>query len=535
MTNDYQQHTVLEVLARRLEIDPDGPYLDFEGTVITARQADEAAGRLAHALAELGVERGDRVASLLENRPEQVETFFAALKLGAVHVPVNTGYRGDFLHHQLVDAGVKVMIVQGDLASRVQQVVGADTPELKAVIVLGEPDEAITAVPQHHWEQLLQDTSAGAIADPGVEPGDTACFIYTSGTTGPSKGCMLPHNYVVTLADQLARATERRPDDVILTPLPLFHLNALAVCVVGTLLAGGSASITTRFSVSRFWPEVKRTGATIVSLLGSLAVLIANSVDHPDQEGHTLRVCMAAPMPPDTDQIWRERFGCRTWSGGYGLTEASLIGMLPAGEVNKPGATGRPNSHEFDVRIFDDDDNELPAGEVGEIVCRPKAPNVMFTGYFRRPEATLAVVKNLWLHTGDLGLIDEDGYLFFVDRKKDYMRRRGENISSFELEKTFLHHEAIKDVAVHSVLSEISEDDVKVTAVLREGATLTEEELCIWAVDRLPYFAMPRYIEFREELPRTPTGRVQKYQLRDQGKTLTTWDAQEVGFTFERR
>lgn len=535
MHSDSPQKTVLEVLAHRIATDPDGPYLDFEGTQVTARQVDEEAEHLAHALADLGVGRGDRVATLLENRPEQVVSFFATLKLGAIHLPINTAYRGDFLRHQIADAGAKVVIVQGDFASRLQQVAGAETPELESVIVVGDPDSAITAKPHYDWKDLLANTPAEPMPNPKVGPSDLACFIYTSGTTGPSKGCMLPHNYLVTLADQIARAFGRRPDDVVLTPLPLFHLSALSVGVVGTLIVGGRASIGHRFSVSRFWPEVKRTGATMSSMLGSLATLIANAKDHPDQVGHTLRVCVAVPMPPDTDKVWRERFGCATLSGGYGLTEASFVAMQMPDEDSKPGSPGRPNAHEFDVKIFDDHDFEVPPGEVGEIVCRPKLPNVMFAGYFRRPQETLSVLRNLWLHTGDLGRIDEDGFLYFVDRKKDYMRRRGENISSFELEKTFFHHEGIKDVAVHSVLSDIGEDDVKVTAVLREGVTLTEVELCTWAVNRLPYFAMPRYIEFRGDLPRTPTGRVQKFQLRDEGKTATTWDREEAGFTFDRR
>jgi carnitine-CoA ligase len=535
MSSANQQQTILDVLARRLATDPDGPFLDFEGKGFSARQMDEEAGQLAHAMANLGIGRGDRVATVLENCPEQVVSFFAALKLGAIHVPVNPAYKGEFLRHQVADAGVKVLIVQGNLASRVKAIAGTGTPELEAVIVVGEPDEGIIAKPQYDWDKLLVGSSASAVTTAAIAPSDLACFIYTSGTTGPSKGCMLPHNYVVALADQVARVTERRRDDVLLTPLPLFHLNALAVGVIGTLLVGGRASIGVRFSVSRFWPEVKRTGATIISVVGSPAILIANSKDHPDQVGHTLRLCMAVPMPPDTDKVWRERFGCKTFSGGYGLTEASLLGGLPPGETMKPGATGKVNTREFDVRIFDDEGYELPLGQVGEIVCRPNFPNVMFSGYFRRPEETLAVFRNLWLHTGDLGRIDEDNFLFFVDRKKDYLRRRGENISSFEMEKTFLHHEAIKDVAVHSVLSEVAEDEVKVTAVLRDGVTLSEVELCAWAVDHVPFFAMPRYIEFRDDLPRTPTGRVQKYQLRSEGKTPKTWDREAAGFSFERR
>jgi crotonobetaine/carnitine-CoA ligase len=346
---------------------------------------------------------------------------------------------------------------------------------------------------------------------------------------------MLPHNYIVALADQIARAWQRRPDDVVITPLPLFHFNAISVCVVGTLVVGGKASIARRFSVSRFWPEVRRTGATIASMLGSLAILIADADDHPDQRGHRLRLCAAAPMPPDIDRIWNERFGCKTFSAGYGLTEASLISMLPAGEANKPGAAGRRNTVDFDVRLVDDDEVEVPVGEIGEIVCRPTGPNLMFAGYWRRPEETLGVLRNLWFHTGDLGRLDDDGFLSFVDRKKDYLRRRGENISSFEMERTYHGHPAIKDVAVHSVASDVGEDDVKVTAVLQSDVALTEAELCEWSVERVPYFAVPRYIEFRDDLPRNPVGRVLKYQLRDDGVTPTTWDREASGVTFERR
>ena len=528
------QTTVLDALARRLTVDPDGPYLDFEGTALTARAVDTTSGRLAAALAGLGVGPGDRVATLLENSAEQVLSFFGALKLGAVQVPINTAYKGEFLRHQLVDSGARVLVVQGDWASRVAQVGAAALPELEAVVVVGAPDAAVTGVAVRDWVALL-DSASTPVAPVAVGPAELACFIYTAGTTGPSKGCMLSHHYIVSLADQIARAWQRRPDDVVLTPLPLFHFNAISVCVVGTLLSGGSASVARRFSVSRFWPEVRRTGATMVSLLGSLAILIADAADHPDQAGHRLRLCAAAPIPPPIDRIWRERFGCATFSGGYGLTEASLISMLPAGEQNREGAAGKPNQHEFEVALVDDDDQPVPVGSIGEIVCRPRQPNVMFAGYWRRPDDTVAVLRNLWFHTGDLGRLDDAGFLYFVDRKKDYLRRRGENISSFELERIFHGHEAIQDVAVHSVPSEVSEDEVKVTAVLVDGVTLSEEALCRWAIDNLPYFAVPRYIEFRTDLPRNPVGRVLKYQLRDEGVTDATWDREAAGLTFERR
>jgi crotonobetaine/carnitine-CoA ligase len=539
MTRTGPETTVLDAMALRLAEDPDGRYLDFDGVAMTAREMDEAANRIASGLAELGVQRGDRVATLLENSPEQVISFFAALKLGAIQVPINTAYKGEFLRHVLEDSGARVVVVQGSFASRIVEITAGDVkrdlPELQAVIVVGATDATITTVTTADWQSLAEAGSAEPRPAVDVAPSDLACFIYTAGTTGPSKGCMLPHHYVVALAEQIARAWQRRPDDVVLTPLPLFHFNAISVCVVGSLLNGGSAAIVRKFSVSRFWSEVKRTDATMLSMLGSLAILVANAEDVPEQVGHRLRLCAAAPMPPDTDRIWRERFGCATFSGGYGLTEASLISMLPAGETNKVGAAGKLNLEEFEVRLVDDGDREVPAGEIGEIVARPTGPNLMFSGYWRRPEATVDVLRNLWFHTGDLGRLDEDGFLYFVDRKKDYLRRRGENISSFEMERAFIAHEAIKDVAVHAVASAQGEDDVKVTAVLQEGATVTEEELCRWSVDQVPYFAVPRYIEFRSDLPRNPVGRILKYELRDDGVTDATWDREAVGFTFEKR
>lgn len=541
MSMTRPQTTVLAALAERLASDPDGPYLDFsngggDSVKLTASEMDRESNHLAHTLSELGVQHGDRVATLLENRAEQVVTFFAALKLGAVQVPINTAYKGEFLRHQLADSGARVFVVQGDFASRAVEVVSDDaTPALTHCITVDPPDAVIDARPAISWQDALSAGSDAPVADVTVRPGDLACFIYTAGTTGPSKGCMLSHNYIVSLADQIARAWQRRADDVVLTPLPLFHFNAISVCVVGTLLVGGHAAIERRFSVSNFWPEIKRTGATMVSMLGSPAILIANADDHPDQKGHRLRLCAAAPMPPDTDRLWQQRFGCKTFSAGYGLTEASLISMLDAGEPNKPGASGKPNRHEFEVRLVDDDDVEVAPGEVGEIVCRPNGPNLMFAGYWNRPDATVEATRNLWFHTGDLGRIDEDGFIYFVDRKKDALRRRGENISSFEMEKVLYGHAVIKDVAVHAVPSPLGEDDVKVTAVLQEDSSVGEEELCRWIADRVPFFAIPRYIEFRSDLPRNPVGRVLKYQLRDEGVTEHTWDREAAGVTFDRR
>jgi crotonobetaine/carnitine-CoA ligase len=273
-----------------------------------------------------------------------------------------------------------------------------------------------------------------------------------------------------------------------------------------------------------------------------MAYLLAHEPDRPEmprsgaQEANTtLRLLGAAPLPVEVDSLIRERFGIETFSGAYGTTEASLISWQPPGVRNRPNAAGVVNDEYFDVRIFDDGDNEVARATEGEIVVRPKRPHVMFEGYWGNPDATVGASRNWWYHTGDIGRIDDDGFLYFVDRKADYLRRRGENISSFEVERILMGHGALADVAVHAVPSELSEDDLKVTATVKDGASITEEELFRWCIDRLPYFALPRYVELRPELPRSAVGRVLKRTLRDEGVTPTTWDADAAGITYEKR
>jgi carnitine-CoA ligase len=353
---------------------------------------------------------------------------------------------------------------------------------------------------------------------------------------------MLSHNYHEALASQIALCWGRTADDVVWTPLPLFHFNAIVTAVLGPLVCGGRAAIYRRFSVSNFWSEMNRVGATITSTLGTMAYLLAHDIDRPEMPlsgdpaaNTSLRLIGAAPLPVEVDSILRSRFGVETFSGAYGVTEASLISWQPPGVRNKPNAAGVINDEFFDVRIFDDDDNELPRGTDGEIVIRPKRPHTMFEGYWGRPEATVGTSRNWWYHTGDIGRIDDEDFLFFVDRKADYLRRRGENISSFDVERILMGHGALADVAVHAVPSQMTEDDLKITATVAEGASVTEEELFRWCIDQLPYFALPRYIEFRAELPRSPVGRVLKRELRDEPLGPAVWDADASGITYEKR
>jgi crotonobetaine/carnitine-CoA ligase len=537
---DAGQHTLPGLLDERLAADPDGPFLDCCGTMYTAAAIEDAANRVAAALAALGVGHGSTVATICENSPAAVLSWFAAARLGAIYVPVNTALKGSLLRHQLADASATVVIVQEDLLSRPAEILDSIDSVAHLVVAGSAADAPALKAAVHTWDDLL--TAAAGRPDVTVRPADLAAIVYTGGTTGPSKGCALSHNYHVSIARQIISSWGRTADDVVWSPLPLFHFNAISCMLTGTLLTGGRAALSRRFSVSGFWPEINRSSATIASLLGSLAVLVARAGDTPlarnsgaPEANTTLRLLTGAPIAPEIDDLIRRRFGIATFSNAYGTTEASLISWLPPGKALKPGSAGIVNSGAFDVKIFDDDDREVPLGTAGEIVCRPRQPHVMFEGYWKRPEATVATFRNLWFHTGDIGRMDTDGYLFFVDRKADYLRRRGENISSWEVEKVFHEHPDVTDVCVHAVVSELSEDDVKATLVLRDGAALTAEQLCRWAIDRLPFYAVPRYIEFRGALPLSETGRATKNILKDEGVTAGTWDREAAGLRFERR
>ena len=530
-----EQDTVIAALDRAVARHPERVFLDFSGELYTFRDVDLMSTKLAHSLSELGVQAGHTVVTMLDNNIDAVVCWLAVNKLCAVSVPINTALRGEFLRHQIADADTQLLICEASYLERVAAVAG-QLDALKLVLHRDTLETAIDcAVPVAALDEHRGQDATPFEVKPA--PSDLSCLIYTSGTTGPSKGCMVSYNFMCNLARLQLRSGPANENDVTITPLPLFHMNALCVTIIASIMVGARAAILPRFSVSNFWPEVERSGATIASILGGMGGLLAKAPDNDAMKRcygqiHTAR---GNPYTEETKEIWRSRFGTRLVGGnGYGLTEACVITSLAAGEYAKPGSSGK-RIPDFDVRIVDDNDHEVPPNVPGEIVVRPLRPDIMFQGYWRRPEATLELMKNMWFHTGDIGKFDEDGFFFFVDRKKDYLRRRGENISSFEMESAFAAHPAISEVAVHAVLSDKGEDDVKVTAILHEDAKLTEEELFHWATDAVPYYALPRYIEFRSTLPKNPQGRVLKYQLRDEGKTENTWDLEDTNISVKKR
>jgi carnitine-CoA ligase len=531
------QKTVLDLLDLRLDADPDRLYVGFvdSDAELTTAQAEAASNRIANGLARAGIRRGARVATMLENRTEQALAFLACAKLGAISVPLNTALRGDFLAHPLRDSGSEGFIVQADLVDRLPDVLPG-LPELRWISVLDEegPRQHAGALRSIPWSELA--AAPASRPDAAVRPGDLLTLVYTSGTTGASKGCMLSHNYAVELGRQIGVIWRLTREDVVWTPNPLFHFNAIAVNLMGGLLIGFPSWFSRRFSVSRFWATMNRTEASVASLLGSSAILLANAPDDPEeQRNESLRLMAAAPIPPEIARIHRERFGLETFAAGYGMTECSLVSWTPRGSQPRAGSAGVPNTENFEVILLDDDGLEVPVGERGEICVRPRKPHVMFEGYWNRPEATTAQSAGWWFHTGDVGRLDAEGYLYFVDRKKDYLRRRGENISTQELEAVFLRHPEIAEACAHAVPSPVGEDDVKLTAIRKRGSTLAPETLARWCIDKLPFYAVPRYFEFRSELPRNASNRPLKFQLREEGVTPETFDLETSGIEFERR
>jgi crotonobetaine/carnitine-CoA ligase len=529
-----RETTPLALLEAAVDARPEAPFLTFDDGTFTYAEARSAVLSLAQGLRGLGVERGDVVAGMLDNNADAVFGWMAANALGATWLGVNTALKGDFLSHILSEGDVKLLLSESDYASRLARI---ETPvgSLRMVLYRGDRPQPIP-----YDARTLDEARADAAEDGcnlAPDPFELSCLIATGGTTGPSKLCMLQHSYLCNFARHVNEISGRRADEISLNPLPAYHMNLLTNTVISSLLVGGSGVVLPKFSLSGFWPSVEKSGARVVNLIGSMISLVAMMEDTEESIRcfGQLRAVMGAPFPAELQDIWRTRFGIEVAGiNSYGLTEAVPMTSVRCSEYAKPGSAGKRND-DFNVRLVDDDDLEVPVGAVGEIVCRPNRPGVMFAGYWKRPAETLATLRNLWFHSGDLGRFDEEGFLFFVDRKKDYLRRRGENISSVEVERTLLKHEALVEVAAHAVPSEVTEDDLKITAVLATDAGLAPAELFEWATERLPYFALPRYIEFRAELPKSPLGRVLKYQLRHEGKTDATWDREAAGVVFEKR
>jgi carnitine-CoA ligase len=531
-----QGETLIGVLEDGAERHADKVAVYFGDQPVTYGQLLERSRAAANRLTDLGVGPGDTVALLMENCEEQITTLFATAAIGAVEVAVNTAYRGEFLRHQLRNAGAAVVLVDRELAGSVLDV-SADLPDLRTLLVRSEGGNG--SLPEHPSLEvrpvatLLEGPGDTIKSDYVPRPEDPSSIVYTSGTTGPSKGALMTQAYMVHLGRQLSNCWYRQPDDVFYACTPLFHLASKGCGVLGSIVRGATCVLDERFSVSTFWDRTRHYQARGTFLIGGMLMMLWNRPEDATDADVPVRTVLGAPIPaalqPAMERRWNINF-----STLYGVSEAVPLTLAGITAPLEPGTAGQVNGDVFDVRLFDERDNEVPVGEVGEIVCRPLRPHVMFEGYYRNPEATVRVFRNLWFHTGDLGRFDAEGNLSFVDRQKDYIRRRGENISSFDVEQAVVRHPAVTDAAAVAVRSELTEDEVKICVTLAAGEEVTPEGLLAHCIENIPYFAVPRYIEIVGELPRTPSGRVEKYRLRDAGVTAATWDCEAAGYRVTR-
>lgn len=526
--------TYWDHLAVAVDAGADRPFLHFEEGVLTFGELDRLSLRMANALSRLGVHGGQTVVTLLDSSIDAVVVWFAINRIGGIWVPINTAYKGEFLRHQMADAGARLLVCDAGYLPNVLAV--ADRlPELGRILLRSGdcPDAAIPIEPL----DLHRDGGDEPI-NYRPRPADIACLIYTSGTTGRSKGCMVSHNYLCNGGRQQNIAIPPLAREMTWSSLPMFHVSISSYVILATLIAQAQATIARRFSVTTFWDDIERSGATTAMLMASMFPLLAQAPDNAAMQRckGRLRAVTGVPLAPDVRKVWHERFGVDHMNSfGYGQTEASKICNLPWGDPLPPLTSAGKPSIDFEVMIADEEGYPVPTGTPGEICVRPRRPNIMAAGYWRQPEHTVTVWRDLWLHTGDVGKLDEEGYMYFVDRQKDYVRSRGENISSIEIEAVIMGHEEVSEVAFHAVPTPgVSEDDLKITVIRKPGSTLSEEALCRWAIDALPYFAVPRFVEFREELPKTPTGRIQKAKLREDGCTAATWDAHAAGLVVRR-
>jgi len=513
---------------------PDEPFVRCGGDWLSFAEVDRRSGALAGALAARGVGKGDRVALVLPNREETLVTIFALARLGAIQVPVNVFLKGEFLRYQLADSQACALIADRAGVTEADRL-RESLPELRTVIQVGGievGEDGDGPGGAERYDDLLAE--ARAAPEVQIAPPDIMAILYTSGTTGMPKGCMLSHGYYMSLTWPWYVDGWYRPDDRIITATPMFHISGQGIALMGALLGGIPVSYESTFSASSFIDRVREAGATVAYGVGPMAMAMLAAPQRSDERDHGLRFAVFMPMPPEAQQRFEERFGVPLGSEIYGQSECTNVTKSACGEPRRtPGCIGRPVELLFEVDVVDDDDNPVADEEIGELVVRPRRPLVMFSGYWRKPEATVGASRNLWHHTGDYVRRHADGFLTFVDRKKDSMRRRGENISSAELEAAIARHPAVAEVAVHGVPSPLGEDDVKAWLVLEPGAQVEPASLHTWFVQHLPYFAVPRYVQLTEALPVNALGRIQKFELRELDNAAA-WDLEALGLVVDR-
>ncbi len=505
---------------------PDQPHVVFaDGAEWTFAELRDKVRTKAAGLRAMGIEQGEHVAVWLPNGPDALIAFYAINYIGAVFVPFNTAYRGQLLQHVIANSGARVLLVHPDLVPRLSEI---DLGRVKRLVVTTGIEVPEAPRPIQRFDELAGAADQTLELARPIEPWDIQSIIYTSGTTGPSKGVLSSYLHMFTNA-----GPESWPmvdeNDRYMCVAPIFHIGGMGPPFV-MLARGASVAMIDNFSTEDFWAVAKATQSTVVFLLGVMATFLLKAEPRPDDRDHTVRKAFMVPLTGDAP-AFTERFGVDIYTI-FNMTEISSP-IVSEANPTKIGTCGRVRDG-VDVRLVDRNDCEVPIGEIGEMLVRTDRPWAMNSGYNANPEATAEAWRNGWFHTGDAFRRDEDGYFYFVDRVKDAIRRRGENISSFEVEADVCSHPAVREAAAVAVPSEFSEDEVMVIVAPVPGQKLEARQLAEFLIDTMPYFMVPRYIRILDELPKTPSAKVMKADLRKEGVTSDTWDREAAGLRVRR-
>ncbi len=527
-------------------------YIYYEDKEYSFEEVNNAANRVASGLQKLGVVKGDKVAVVMESCLEAILLMFGLSKLGAVEVPLNIFHKGELMTYMLDHSDAALLVMHSHYTDRLKPVL-EKTTKIHSVVVLegDESDKASSdskagAAPAEEeiralgrqtmqWPELMDND--GSYQQPPVIWSDPLLLLYTSGTTGLSKGVVLPQNLFYSMAERFySWVLEGNLDenDCIYVPTPLFHAHSWHTGINLALLRGARMLLIKRFSASKYWDDIKRYNCTISTGGGARLPILLLAEPTPDDADNPLKVILGGPASEKLCAAFEPRFGVKIMEF-YGSTELGAPAFNQVSDANrKPGSCGRIHP-DFLIKFVDDDGEEVGVNEPGEMLIRLVRPYSMMLEYYKMPEKTMETWRDLWFHTGDRARLDEDGFIHFADRKKDSLRRRGENISSFEVERIINMHPAVHESAVFGVTSELAEDDeVMVSLVLKPGQKLSPEDLIAFCEDRMAYFMVPRYVRFMEELPKNVIFKVEKYKLRDEGVTPDTWDREKAGYKLKR-
>jgi crotonobetaine/carnitine-CoA ligase len=537
---DKNSWVLSKILELRAETHTDRPFLQYmDEAPFSYKDVNQKVNRLAHGLARAGVSKGDRVLFMLPNSLEYIFAWFAINKLGAVEVPINNAYKGYFLEHIVNNSAAKVMLVDEEFLP-VLKASEDNLPTLETLFVYSRSSTQQNNLTFKRYDlQQFDSLFNPCIENPqiGVQYYDLAAIIYTSGTTGPSKGVMMPHAQCYFFSEECVNLVRLTDQDVFYTCNPFFHANAQLLTIYPSLIAGAKVVVYPAFSASQWINQITQSAATVAYFIGVMMDFVFQQPERLSDSNNSLRILVATPTITSIAESFKTRFGVNKILDVYGMTEITLPILAPYDEQRPDGACGKLLNDWFEMRIVGPEtDEDVPSGEIGEAVVRHKEPWIINAGYYGMPDKTAEAYRNLWFHTGDAMRVDENGWFYYVDRIKDAVRRRGENISSHDVEKVINSHTAIAECAVIAVKSEArgGEDEVMVCVVLKPGGELSPELLLDWCEDRMPYFAVPRFIRFKKDLPKTPNFKVQKHKLREELDGDNVWDRIKAGYKLKR-